>query len=242
MPPAPEVVRYDPDLWPRLAAGRIQDELDWAGRRESRRSVLLTGGRSAARLYTAWAAIPEFRNLEAVDFYFGDERWVPSDSPESNYGLAMRTLFRDGVPGGCTVRPMNSDAADRDAAAVRYEELLPGVIDLLLLGVGEDGHIASLFPYSAGLKEARRKVVPATGPEPPRDRLTITPPVIASARRVFVLAPGAAKAKVLTEVLVDGLTYWEQPVRLADHAVWLTDSYPPDGSTPRDRMTVCRES
>jgi 6-phosphogluconolactonase/glucosamine-6-phosphate isomerase/deaminase len=114
--------------------------------------------------------------------FFGDERCVLPDNAESNYGIAMQTLFLHGVPVRCAVFRMGADAADREAAAQRYADLLPDSIDVLLLGVGEEGHIASLFPNSASLQERKRRVIPITGPKPPFERLTITPPVIAQAK------------------------------------------------------------
>ena len=81
-----------------------------------------------------------------MSFYFGDERCVPPDHDESNYGMEMQTLFSHGVPIECSVFRMEADAIDIEAAAQRYADLLPDSIDVILLGVGEDGHIASLFP------------------------------------------------------------------------------------------------
>lgn len=141
--------------------------------------VMLTGGRSAAELYRTWAVSSKHHlNLNGVQFYFGDERCMLPDYTQSNYGMAMRTLFPDGKPGGVHLDRIEADSSDEEAAADRYAALLPEVIDVLLLSMGEDGHIASLFPYSVALRETRRRVVPVTGPKPPFQRLTITPPVI----------------------------------------------------------------
>ena len=92
--------------------------------------------------------------MTGVSFYFGDERCVTPDHAESNYGMAMKTLFPQSVPTGCAVFRMEADTADQEAATQRYAYLLPDLIDVLLLGVGEDGHIASLFPNNAALKES----------------------------------------------------------------------------------------
>ena len=115
-------------------------------------SVMLTGGRSAARLYKAWRDLPAFQQMIGVSFYFGDERCVPPDHAESNYGMAMQILFPNGVPTGCAVFRMEADATDQEAAALRYADLLPDLIDVLLLGVGEDGHIASSFPNNVAFR------------------------------------------------------------------------------------------
>ena len=93
------------------------------------------------------------------------------------FGLAMRTLFRFSVTKGCPVHRIKAESSDKDLAASCCAELLPDCIDLLLWGVGEGGHIASLFPGGAALHETR-KVVAITGPKSPVERITITPLVI----------------------------------------------------------------
>ena len=185
---------------------------------------MLTGGRSADSLYRAWSDLPDFDQMKSVRFYFGDERCVLPFDSESNYGLVMRTLFAHGIPSGCSVRRMEGDAFDRDAASLRYERLLPSKIDILLLGVGEDGHIASLFPGAAALDECVRKVVPVIGAKEPRARLTITPPVIANASSVFVLANGEAKAAVFRRVAAGEEDFHVLPACLARNATWLLDT------------------
>lgn len=206
------------------SARLIQDSINAVLLERGQCSVMLTGGRSAARLYTAWAGLPAFLQMTGVQFYFGDERCVPPDHPESNYGMAMRTLFNQGVPLGCSVFRVEADDPNHEAAALRYEVGLPDKVDVLLLGVGEDGHIASLFPGSVVLKEVHRRVVSVTGPKPPHERLTITPPVIAQARSVFVLATGIAKTQILVKLLQVGGDFDTIPARLILNATWLLDT------------------
>ena len=80
-------------------------------------SVMLPGGRSVARFYKSWCDLPAFQQMTGVNFYYGDERCVPSDHAESNYGMAIQTLFPHGVPAGCAVFRMEADTADQEAAA-----------------------------------------------------------------------------------------------------------------------------
>lgn len=225
-----DIRQFDYAGWPKMVAALVQARIDSVLQRQGRCSVMLTGGRSAERLYGVWSELPEFSLLKGVRFYFGDERCVPADHPESNYGMVMRSLFRRGVPAGCSVFPMDGADPDRDAAARRYDEALPEKMDVLLLGVGEDGHVASLFPNSAALQEQKRWVIPITGPKPPIDRLTITPPVIANAQSVFVLAVGGAKAAVLYSALNMPADFACLPARLALKATWLLDAELPESN------------
>jgi len=218
------VKQFNPSEWPLRAAELIQDEVDTLLNKQGRCSVMLTGGRSAERLYNSWADLPAFQQLTGVCFYFGDERCVPPDHLESNYGMALRGLFQQGIPFGCSVSRMETDDSDWEAAAQRYEELLPENIDILLLGVGEDGHIASLFPGSVLLDEVGRHVVPIVGPKPPYERFTITPPVIAKARSVFVLATGEAKALVFEKAQNAESDFRSIPACLVLNGIWLLDT------------------
>ena len=184
--------------------------------------LMLTGGKTAEHLYTHWAQVSALP-WERMRFLFGDERSVPPDHANSNYALVMRTLLAQGVPPGCSIARMEAENSDREAAARAYEKLLPEAIDVLLLGVGTDGHVASLFPHSPAFRAGQRTVVPVTGPEPPQERLTITPRVIAGAREVFVLAKGAEKGRVLAEALKEPGNPMSLPVRLALGGTWLVD-------------------
>lgn len=227
----PEIRQFDPREWPVQAARLIQDRISAILLEQGRCSVMLTGGRSAERLYVAWAELPIFTQMAGVRFYFGDERCVQPGHPESNYGMAMRTLFKQGVPTGCAVFRLEAELEDREGVASRYEDILPEKIDVLLLGVGEDGHIASLFPGAAALQEQKRRVLPIIGPKPPFERLTITPLVVMQARGGFVLATGAAKAQVLVNAWQAVDDFDRIPARLAlKNAIWLLDSQlPKDG-------------
>jgi len=188
-------------------------------------SIMLTGGRSAERLYQIWALLPDFASLKNTRFFFGDERFLPSDHVESNYGLAMRTLFKYGIPSTCEVRRMTVENVDQNVAAKAYEAQLPEKLDVLLLSMGEDGHIASLFPNSSTLFETDRRVVCVRAPRPPFERLTITPPVIAKARRTYVLALGRVKASVYKQARMCPEDIALLPARLVLSATWFLDSY-----------------
>lgn len=220
----PQCRDFDPREWAVRAARTIQGAVECVLREQGECSVMLTGGRSATRLYRSWATMREFVALRGVRFYFGDERCVPPDHADSNYGMVRRELFAYGVPEACCVLRMEADDPNPDGAASRYGVQLPERIDILLLGVGEDGHIASLFPGSSALLERRRPVIHTLGPWPPFERLTITPPVVAGARRVFVLAPGSQKAAVLARALRMPGDVTGCPATMVLDGTWLVDS------------------
>jgi 6-phosphogluconolactonase len=223
-----DIRKFHPAEWPLQAAGLIQNTINDAINKQGRCSVMLTGGRSAERLYTSWADLPAFGRNARVQFYFGDERCVPPDNKESNFGLAMRTLFKRGVPPGCSVIRMKVETSNCDVAALNYDSQLPKQIDILLLGVGEDGHIASLFPGSAALKITDHQVVAIKSPKPPHGRLTITPPVISRAKSVFVLASGSSKGQVLDKALQAEGDAHKVPASLVLNAIWLLESAIPE--------------
>lgn len=185
--------------------------------------VVLTGGATAERLYSHWktADQPPWGSMR---FYFGDERCVPPDHGGSNYAMAMRCLLGAASPGKLMVARMEGENADIDGAARLYESKLPAYPDILLLGLGLDGHIASLFPHDPVLAEKRRRVVPVRFDGVKfQQRLSITPLVIAAARSIFLLATGAEKGRVLAQALQAPMDFSALPVRLAIRATWLLD-------------------
>ncbi len=218
------IEQFDAIDWPSAAAELIQCSVDRIVTLQGHCNVLLTGGRSAEKLYMAWSASPGFLDITGVRFYFGDERCVPPDHQDSNFGLVMRTLFGHGIPAGASLHRMEAELSDHELAARRYEAVLPHRLDVVLLGVGEDGHIASLFPDSPHLGENVRRIVPVTAPKSPYERLTITPVVITGARTIFVLAPGKAKAELLSSIIGEDGSLSATPARLVINATWLLDT------------------
>ena len=185
-------------------------------------ALCLAGGRTPEPVYRALAGAAGIA-WTRVDVFFGDERAVPPDHPDSNYLMVRRVLLsRVPLPAG-RIHRMEAERFDRDSAALQYEGSLPPRLDILVLGMGPDGHTASLFPGSAALDERRRLVVPVVGAKPPAERLTITPPVIEAARRVAVLATGEDKAAMVARALEGALAPKEVPVQLARRGSWFLD-------------------
>jgi 6-phosphogluconolactonase len=154
--------------------------------------VVLTGGKTPEQAYKEAAhRAPDWSN---VDVWWGDERCVPPDDEKSNYGMAKRTLLDrlDLAPRG--VHRIRGELGKEDAAADYERELGETQLDLLLLGVGPDGHVASLFPNAPTLRR-RKRVLPAeAGLEPFVDRVTLSLPTLCSAREIVFLLSGESKA------------------------------------------------
>lgn len=218
------IKHLDHMTWPSSAASLIMNAIKDKCLKDASCTVMLTGGRSAQLLYQAWAELADFEQMRNVHFYFGDERCVHPDHPESNFGMVMRTLFYQGVPKGCSVNRIEAEHSDLNLAALSYEQQLPVRIDILLLSVGEDGHIASLFPESYALNEVHRYVVPVWATKFPHDRLTVTPPLILEAGQIFVMAIGPAKAAVFRQALQQPQLISTSPARLVLHGTWILDS------------------
>ncbi|MFN7698445.1 MAG: 6-phosphogluconolactonase [Deltaproteobacteria bacterium] len=169
-------------------------------------SIALPGGSVATLGLPALARAPlDFARLE---LFWGDERAVPPEHPDSNYGLAARLLLAvTPIPAG-RVHRMPADRADLEQAACEYEASLRARgLDLAILGVGPEGHVCSLFPGHALLDEKERWVRPIVdSPKPPATRLTLTLPALAAAQELVVVAMGEAKAAVVREALEDRMS------------------------------------
>jgi 6-phosphogluconolactonase len=219
------VVVPDARALARRAAERILQAVRAAVADRGRCSVALAGGSTPRATYEVLgsSALAAALPWAGVDWYFGDERAVAPDHAESNYRAAVETLFAGRPEALATVHRMPADALDLEASARAYGERLPAALDLLLLGMGEDGHTASLFPGSPALTERAARVAVVTGPKPPNPRLTVTPPVLEAARTTLVLVSGAGKAEALARTLEGPLDPAVTPAQLARSGTWIVD-------------------
>jgi 6-phosphogluconolactonase len=208
---------------PHAAASWIVDAIADAIRQNDTCSLALSGGHTPRAIYGELAAAFPGAPWNKVHFYFGDERAVPPTDADSNYHMARESLLEPVHVPAENVHRMEGERADLDAAARDYARTLPPAFDILLLGLGPDGHTASLFPGAPAIDEHTRLVVPADSPFPPPRRLTITPPVIAAARRVAVIVDGGDKADMTKRALEGPRDPHALPVQLALGGVWFLD-------------------
>jgi 6-phosphogluconolactonase len=219
------VIVVDNPALTRQAADWIVGRLSDAVRSRGRASLALAGGSTPRPIYADLAGRPKGSIAwDKVDIFFGDERAVPPEDADSNYRMAREALLSVAPIPKQNVHRMEAERADRDRAADEYAKALPSALDVLILGMGPDGHTASLFPGGASLKETRRLVLPVTGTKPPPQRLTITPPVIAQARGVLVVATGKDKATMVAKVLESAPSPSETPIVLAKRGTWMIDT------------------
>ena len=162
--------------------------------RDGARTLVLAGGTTPARSYQLLAELPV--EWGRVTVLFGDERCVPPDHPDSNYRMARETLLDKVAP--ATVHRMPGELGPDDGAA-EYSRVVGGLspLDLVVLGVGEDGHTASLFPGHPILKAKRLVAGVRDSPKPPPERVTLTLQALREARHVIILATGAGKAQAV---------------------------------------------
>lgn len=205
---APEtVVLPDADAVALAVAGRLRDLS--LPPHPAPFAVALAGGSTPRRLYELLAHAP-FRagvRWDRLELFFGDERAVPPDHPDSNFGMVRRALLAHVT---VYAHPMPAETGDADAyARLLAERIAPRrhgvpVLDLVLLGVGEDGHAASLFPATAALHETARWVVATEVPRLATRRMTLTYPLLNAAARVWFLVTGASKRRVVERCLAGG--------------------------------------
>jgi 6-phosphogluconolactonase len=155
--------------------------------------IVLTGGRTPGRAHEL--AAQRQPDWSGAGVWWGDERCVPPEDERSNYGMAKQTLL-DRLAGQPEVHRIHGEVEPEDAAR-GYDDELRGVrLDLLLLGIGPDGHVASLFPNEPTLGELERLVIPAEAKhEPFVERITLTILALSTGRRIVYLVTGAEKAE-----------------------------------------------
>ncbi|MFF6784264.1 6-phosphogluconolactonase [Streptomyces sp. NPDC012510] len=238
------VVHHDKELMAQAGAARLITKVVDAQASRGYASVVLTGGRNGNGLLAALAAAPARDAIDwgRLDLWWGDERFLPEGDPERNVTQAREALL-DSVPlDPKRVHTMPASdgpwGVDVDAAAAAYAEELARAagpenhgsvptFDVLMLGVGPDTHVASLFPELPAVRETERTVVGVRGaPKPPPTRVTLTLPAIRAAREVWLLAAGEDKARAAA-IALSGAGEIQAPAAGAygrARTLWLLDS------------------
>jgi 6-phosphogluconolactonase len=210
-------VHPDADVLALSVAARLATKIIDAQAVRGHASIVLTGGRIAAQVYTGLAASPVRHAIDwgNIDFWWGDERFLPSGDPQRNETQAREAML-DALPiDPARVHPMPAsdgpDGDDPESAAARYAEELaraarPGHqehphFDVVMLGVGEDAHVASMFPGQPAVYEQRPVVAVRGAPKPPPRRITLTYAAINSAEEVWLIAAGAGKSDAVAMAL-----------------------------------------
>jgi len=227
------LVHDTPQELARAAARDFAAKAEAAIGERGRFTVALAGGSTPKATYEILARdYADELDWAKVHVFFGDERTVPPDHDDSNYRMAHETLLSRVSVG--SVHRMRGELPPTEAAAAYEEELRkffgtsdePPSLDLILLGIGEDGHTASLFPETSALEVHDRWVVANPVLKLGTTRLTLTVPVINSARTVSFLVAGEGKAEALREILegdADPREYPAKLVRPAGGPVWMVD-------------------
>ena len=168
-------------------------------------SIALSGGSTPLPILNL---LKDYKlNWEYFNFFMVDERSVPTSNPSSNFGNIEKVFFRDV---NSSSHSMINDNFSIETCAINYEKLLCSkiplgenslpIFDLILLGMGDDGHTASLFPDTKGLNESKKGVIKNIVPQLKTERITLTYPVILNASKIIILVKGAAKDKILKEI------------------------------------------
>ncbi|MFN3926968.1 MAG: 6-phosphogluconolactonase [Pseudanabaenaceae cyanobacterium] len=197
---------------------------------KTRLAIALAGGNTPKPLYQALAQADT--DWQKWHIFFGDERFVPHSDPQSNYRM-VREAWLDHVPiPPAHIQPIPTDTSDPHLASQQYEQTLCeffGIgagefphFDIVLLGMGEDGHTASLFPFTEALSVGDRLVT--VGYKDGQPRITLTVPTINHAEQIIFLVEGSSKAPALSAVLAETGDPQQYPARLVSRqALWLVD-------------------
>ncbi len=201
-------------------------------------TIALSGGTTPRKLYGLLGSEPFSSQIDWVltHIFWSDERCVPPDSEESNYHLAHEVLLSKIPIPAIQVHRMPAEMPDRNRASEEYANEMRRVFgtneipdfDLIQLGMGPEGHTASLFPHQASLHEQQRLVMPVSVPKPPPDRLTFTPPLLNSARNILFLVTGSDKSEAVHAVLEGPYNPDEYPAQLVrpkdGEVTWMLDT------------------
>lgn len=224
-----QIVHQDQESLVDGAAHRLVDRLVAVQAEQSVAQVCLTGGRIANRIYARVAELIPGSALDGsrIELWWGDERFVPTDSPDRNAQSALTSLAATTTLDSSRVHPMpaaDGNVSIEDHAARYAAELGDTVFDVCLLGVGPDGHVASLFPDHPSSEPSTSRVIAVhDSPKPPPERISVTMEVINRSREVWFLVSGADKASAVAAALDGDQRLPAARAHGSGATVWLID-------------------
>ena len=205
----------------RQTAQALASELDQVLAQRDRAQIALAGGETPKATYRLLGQ--QHLPWDRVDVLLGDERWVPSDDPSSNARMVKETLMAELPASKACLHAVPTQLASPEQGAAAYADLLqqlcgdfPPVLDVVLLGLGDDGHTASLFPGTAAPRVRDRSVTLGEGKGLPR--VSLTAPTLSAARRVIFLVSGAGKVQALQRLLEPEESSLRTPAKLVQPA------------------------
>jgi len=228
-----EVVVVDLAQFARTAALRIARSIETSVRERGECLIALPCGPLIGRVYDELAELQ--LPWGEVEFFFTDERCVPIAHPACSYNVAQDRLFSAPRIGNDGVHRIEAERPNHAQTAEFYETQLPERFDLVLLEVGMDGHVASLFPNSPAFDVTDKRVLVVETVQKPVHRITLAPAMLASARELFVLAAGRDRADAVARALQPEGDVRQLPARLAKDGLWILDRY---AAANRDRVAA----
>jgi 6-phosphogluconolactonase len=221
----------------RAALEEVLPIIQGAVTKRGRFAIALSGGHTPEKMFSLWAQTAQYRDKtpwDRVHLFWSDERYVPADDPRSNYHMARETLIsRVPIPAE-NVHPIPTSLTPPEECATAYEAELrkffgsePPAFDVQLLGIGEEGHTASLFPGSPVLDEKQRWVAAVRVAAEPPQRITLTPVVLNQGRNTFFLVAGEGKRAILSAIRDESSSkpsqYPAARIHPATEPIWFLD-------------------
>ena len=201
----------------------INNEINKILKKKSRCNLILTGGRCAKKIYNVWSNHLKKENFNKLYFYLTDERNVPTSNENSNYKMISDNLFLNFEKKNLNFYKFETELKDKKKIIDNYNNKLPNTIDITLLSIGDDGHVASIFPNdmcvinsNSNVSFVHRKLKP--------DRFTVTPKYLLKSKKIFLLASEYSKKKAVSNLINNKkINQNEMPAFIFKDYIWLID-------------------
>lgn len=218
-----KLLTFQNKCWTHNFVNVINTEIDKILSNKNICNIFLTGGRSAEHFYKIWASTLNTR-VDKINFYFGDERCVSSDSKDSNYNLVFKDLFKKNIKSNFNLYRIEAEKEDLQQVIFNYKQILPSKPDIILLSLGEDSHIASLFPYQNNYKNHDDLIITNSNLHNFK-RITINYNYINKADLIYCFVIGKKKGIALRKIIEDENDLDCLPGKfILNKATWITDN------------------